>query len=230
MVCRGPQLVLPRGLSLRKTLSVLVFPCRNESAWISPSRKHPTCYDHSMRQKQPQDYTQNTLVWQEWRINCAGVCSLVPPGTFICEFQFRSYGVSWTELYLLLSLLLPLWPSMTSTPGATTTNSAPYSSAFTTTAIMSHHFKTQSLTSLCTNPSPPPPSRSNWKSNLSQCCVQVERRTATTACSLFRSLSTAHICIDLSSFWAGGTGGSNTKRLIPIDLHRALRFHSSFIW
>lgn len=74
-----------------------------------------------------------------------------------------------------------------------------------------------------TNPSPPPPSRSNWMSNLSRCCVQVEKRTASTACSLFRSLSTAHICIDLSSFWAGGTGGSNTKTLIPIDLHRALR-------
>lgn len=156
--------------------------------------------------------------------------ALFLPGTSICEFQFQSYGVSWTELYLLLLLLLPLWPSMTSTPGATTTNSTTYSSAFTTTAITSNHFKTQSLTSLCTNPSPPPPSRSNWKSNLSRCCVQVERRTATTACSLFRSLSTAHICIDLSSFWAGGTGGSNTKRLIPIDLHRALRFHSSFIW
>lgn len=132
--------------------------------------------------------------------------------------------------YYFFFLFDPLWPSMTSTPGATTTNSTTYSSAFTTTAITSNHFKTQSLTSLCTNPSPPPPSRSNWKSNLSRCCVQVERRTATTACSLFRSLSTAHICIDLSSFWAGGTGGSNTKRLIPIDLHRALRFHSSFIW
>lgn len=89
---------------------------------------------------------------------------------------------------------------------------------------------TQSPTSLCINPSPPWASRSDSVSNLSQCCVQVERRTASTASSLFRSLSTAHICIDLSCFWAGGTGGSDTRRLIPIDLHRAFRGHSSFIW
>lgn len=57
------------------------------------------------------------------------------------------------------------------------------------------------ITSLSTNPFPPStPPRSNWKSNLSWCCVQVERRTSSTACSLFRSLSTAHICIDLQLF------------------------------
>lgn len=46
-----------------------------------------------------------------------------------------------------------------------------------------------------------PPFRSDWKSNLSRCCVQMERRTASTASSLFTSLSTAHICIDLRDGW-----------------------------
>lgn len=229
MVCRGPQLILditqtikcvgvfPPEVNLLESLQVENIPPVMITAWDKNNHR----------------FTHRTHSFDKNDESTAQVsAALFLPGNSIYEFQHLdwSHDVCWTELYLLLLLLLPLWPSMPSTPSATTANSTTYPSAFTTTAITSYHFKTQSLTSLCTNPSPPPPSRSNWKSNLSWCCVQVERRTATTACSLFRSLSTAHICIDLSSFWARGTGGSNTKRLIPIDLHRALRFHSSFIW
>lgn len=89
---------------------------------------------------------------------------------------------------------------------------------------------TQPLTSLCINPSPPRASRSDSVSNLGRCCVWTERRTSSTASSLFRALSTAHICIDLSCFLTRGMGGSDTKRLIPIDLHWALLVHLSFIW
>lgn len=125
-------------------------------------------------------------------------------------------------------------PSASPTKPLTSAATIPATScpAFTTTSllwyqIISKHSPWQVCAQICLLP---PPSRSNWMSNLSRCCVQVERRTASTASSLFRSLSTTHICIDLSSFWAGGMGGSITKRLIPIDLHRTLLVHLSFIW
>lgn len=101
--------------------------------------------------------------------------------------------VSGCELNLHLQILVP-WPRATWCP------CLPFT---TSTMMQKNHLKHNcTITSLSTNPFPPrrPPSRSNWKSNLSWCCVEVERRTSSTACSLFRSLSTAHICIDLQLF------------------------------
>lgn len=86
------------------------------------------------------------------------------------------------------------------------------------------------ITSLSTSPFPPhpPPSRSNWRSNLSWCCVQVERRTSSSACSLFRSLSTAHICIDLQLFWSCRDGWQLYHEADPYWSERAAFTRPSF--
>lgn len=64
---------------------------------------------------------------------------------------------------------------------------------------------------------------SNCKSNLSRCCVQVERRPAARASSLSRFLSTSHICIDLFEL-----EGRRYREVDPYWF--ALRVRLSFIW
>lgn len=77
-------------------------------------------------------------------------------------------------------------------------------------------------------PPHPPPSRSNWTSNLSWCCVQVERRTSSTACSLFRSLSAVHICIDLQLFLSRRDGWQSYQEADPYWSERSTFTRPSF--
>lgn len=78
------------------------------------------------------------------------------------------------------------------------------------------------------HPSPPHPSMSNWTSNLSWCCLLVESRTSSTACSLFRSLSTAHICIDLQLFWSRRDGWQLYQEADPYWSERGAFTRPSF--